>query len=332
MNNLSERLKLYQEIEKERNSTVVCFVLGNRTNLEIQIANDCIEPFVEILDAIGPTKRISLILHTDGGLILSAWQLINLIRMFCEELEVIVPLRALSAGTLIAIGANSIIMTKQAIIGPIDPSINNPLNPVTNIRGYETTVPVSVESVRGYLDVARKELHLKGEKALSSILEDLTNYVHPLVLGEIFRSQTQIRFLAEKLLTQQVEDREKTKSIIDFLCGDSGSHDYTINRREATELGLNIEKPSAPLYLLLREIYDNYSQDLSLSESFNIHQLYKNVNLTTPVQYSLLRGLVESTTGNCYHFMSEGEINAYQAGDGSIDYDNQTTFEGWKIV
>jgi len=125
---------------------------------------------------------------------------------------------------------------------------------------------------------------------------------------------------------------EKTKSIIDFLCGDSGSHDYTINRREATELGLNIEKPSTPLYLLLRKIYDNYSQDLSLSEPFNIHQVYKNVNSTTLAQYSLLRGFVESTIGNCYHFMTEGEINAYQADDGSIGYNDQKTFEGWKIV
>ncbi len=182
----SARKKLYKAIEKDRNTRVLSFVTGTRRGLDIQIADDCMEMFVEILDRIGPTDRISLILHTNGGLTLAAWQLINLIRMFCEDLEVIVPLKALSAGTLIAIGANRIIMTKQATLGPIDPSISNPLNPTARLQEKEILVPVSVESVRGYLNVARKELGLKGEKALSSILQNLTGYVHPLSFGRNF--------------------------------------------------------------------------------------------------------------------------------------------------
>ena len=41
--------------------------------------------------------------------------------------------------------------------------------------------------------------------------------------------------MAEKLLQNQVTDPEKMKKIIDFLCSESGSHDYTINRREVQE-------------------------------------------------------------------------------------------------
>lgn len=39
--------------------------------METKIAPDCIDLFVNILDKIGPTKRISLILHTNGGHTLS---------------------------------------------------------------------------------------------------------------------------------------------------------------------------------------------------------------------------------------------------------------------
>ena len=70
----------------------------------------------------------------------------NLIRIFCDELEILVPLKALSAGTLIAIGADRVVMTKQAALGPIDPSVNNPLNPQASIGGQLKQVPVSVES------------------------------------------------------------------------------------------------------------------------------------------------------------------------------------------
>ena len=65
-------------------------------------------------------------------------------------------------------------MTKQAALGPIDPSVNNPLNPQAIISGQSKQVPVSVEGVRGYLDVAREELQIRGEQALASILMDLT--------------------------------------------------------------------------------------------------------------------------------------------------------------
>ena len=216
----SKRQDLYRQIEQDRKTKVLSFITSDRKNMETVIAQDCIEPFVDLLEKIGPTERISLLLHTDGGGTLAAWRLVNLIRIFCDELEVLVPFKALSAGTLISIGADRVVMTKQAALGPIDPSVNNPLNPQASIGGQSKQVPVSVESVRGYLDAARQELEIQDEQALTSVLLNLTNHIHPLVLGEIFRSQAQIRFLANKLLPRQVDDTEKIKSIIDFLmCG-----------------------------------------------------------------------------------------------------------------
>ncbi len=55
-----------------------------------------------------------------------------MLRMFCDELEVIVPARARSAGTLMCLGADKVVMTKQATLGPIDPSLTGPLNTSAN--------------------------------------------------------------------------------------------------------------------------------------------------------------------------------------------------------
>ena len=82
--------------------------------METVIAQDCIDPFVDLLEPIGPTERISLILHTNGGQTLAAWRIVNLIRMFCDELEVMIPSKALSAGTLISMGANRVIMDEAS--------------------------------------------------------------------------------------------------------------------------------------------------------------------------------------------------------------------------
>jgi ATP-dependent protease ClpP protease subunit len=104
------RRTLYRQIETERDTRLLAFVTSDRAGMETQIAQDCIDLFVDLLDKIGPSRRISLLLHTNGGQTSAAWRLINLIRTFCDELEVLIPLKALSAGTLISLGADKIVV------------------------------------------------------------------------------------------------------------------------------------------------------------------------------------------------------------------------------
>ena len=330
----SDRVKLYQQIEEQRASKVLTYVTSDRQNMETVIAGDCIDPFVDLLDEIGPTDRISLILHTIGGDTLAAWRLINLIRMFCDELEILIPSKAMSAGTLMSIGADKILMTKQAVLGPIDPSINNPLNPRVDVGGPQKPVSVSVESVRGYLNLTREELSIRGDDNLTRLLLALSEQIHPLVLGDIFRSREQIRFLARKLLPRQVKDEDKVRSIVDFLCADSGSHDYTIDRREANELGLNIEKPTVDFYGILRKVHESYRAELELLKPYNPQEILAKADPENGVSYSIPRALVEGTVGGCYRFISEGHIQVVeistQGGVPQQGLQDQRTFDGWR--
>src|SRR5688572_16994226 len=157
---------------------------------------------------------------------MASWSIAKLLRKFCKELEVIVPERALSGGTLICLGADRIIMTKQASLGPIDPSINHPLNP--------GKVSVSVEAINGYLDFLRDAL--PDEADLSQHVLQLSTQIHPLVLGQVYRTRAQIRRLGDTLLSKQLgNDEARRKKILDFLCSESGSHDYTIDRNEGRD-------------------------------------------------------------------------------------------------
>jgi hypothetical protein len=326
------RQALYRKVEKERGTKVLTFVTSDRQGMETVIAPDSIDLFVDLLDKIGPTKKISLILHTNGGSTLAAWRLVNLIRTFCDRLEIMIPLKALSAGTLISIGGDVLVMTKQAALGPIDPSVNNHLNPQVNIGGQIMRVPVSVENVRGYLDAAKRDLGIKGEVGLTTVLTQLSQQVHPLVLGEIFRSRAQIRFLANKLIKNQVTNQRKVKALIDFLCADSGSHDYTINRREATEHGLNVEKPSDQFYQILRRIHLSYSEQLKLLQPYSQHVV---IGTDQTKNYSETRGLIESTEGGSYGFVSEGTLAKTQIPTPAGPQDaisDQRLFDGWRKI
>lgn len=322
-----ERKKLYEAIEKERNSKLLVYVTGDKAGWETQIANDATDYISDQLDKIGVVEKISLLLFTNGGSTLAGWNIVNLIRQFCDDFEIIVPSKARSTGTLMCLGANRIIMTKQATLGPIDPSVNTPLNPTVPNAGPQARVPVSVEAIKGFLELAKHELNLKDDKALADIFNVLADKVHPLVLGEVYRAIGQIQMLARKLLVNQVKDESKIEKIISFLCSESGSHDYTINRREAkNELGLNVEKPSDSLYDLINRTYMSIREELQLRTSFNPESY---LGADSSKEYTIKRTLIESLAGSTDCFVSEGRFAKIELPP-QMGIQDQRIFEGWK--
>jgi hypothetical protein len=307
---IEQRSDLFKAIEADRGSKVILYATGNRPNMEAQIANDAFDYFVHHLDKIWPeeTKKISLILHTAGGDSAAAWRIINLLRIFCDDLEVLVPNRAHSAGTLISLGCDRIVLTKQATLGPIDPSLSGPLSPAVP-NNPNQRVPVSVEAVQGYLDLAKEELGIADGPALSQVLVKLTEQVHPLVLGQIFRSRNQIRALAEGLLEHQGVKKDDSDNIVDFLCSDSGSHDRTINRREAAKLGLNVEKPSPELYKLMNDLYEDIAKDMQLRSKFDAMQELAG---QPQANFECQRVLIESVAGGSTQQLTKGSIRLIQ--------------------
>jgi hypothetical protein len=220
------------------------YITSDRQSAEANIAPDILAPFANHLDAIGDVEKISLFIYSNGGITLAGWNLVNLIRSFCKDFEVIIPFRCQSTATLISLGANRIVMTKQATLGPIDPSTNGLMNPQVNMNGQVVRVPVSVEHVNGYLEMAKNDFGVTSEMQLKDIYLKLTDHIHPLSLGNVYKSKSQIKMLAEKLLKYHTIQPENVPKVISFLCSESGSHDYTIYRKEAKdELGLNVEKP-----------------------------------------------------------------------------------------
>lgn len=325
-----ERRQTYEKLEQELGSRVIAYVTGDRRGLETRIASEVVDLFVQHLDFIGPVGKISLVLHTRGGDTLAAWSLANLLRSYCDDFQVIVPARAHSAGTLISMAADSIMMTKQATLGPIDPSVNGPLNPAAPGGNPTSRVPVSVESVNGFLDFARETL---GEDAGSAdILRLLAAEVNPLVLGDVYRATGQIRMLGRRLLENHMDDEQTIEKILGFLCSESGSHDYTINRREAVDqLGLPVMKPSQDLYDSLKSWFDDMAAELELSVAYDPNLLLGASQQTT---YSLPRALIESVEGGTHVFRSEGALVRQQVqiqpgvmGDAVHD---QRTYEGWR--
>ncbi|HDZ79599.1 MAG TPA: serine protease [Gammaproteobacteria bacterium] len=336
----ADRLEDYKWLEADRSSKVIVYVTGDRSGMETQISTEALEFFADQLDKIGKVEKISLLLYTRGGDTMAAWSLVNLITQFCNKFEVIIPSKARSSGTIICLGADNILMTKQATLGPIDPSLNSPLNPQNpqEPNNPAARIPVSVESIQGYFEFAKQELGLKSEAELGDVLLSLSEKVHPLVLGNIYRSRTQIKMVARKLLNKQLGEgqTEKIDKIVSFLCSDSGSHDYAIYRNEAKdELGLNIHKPSDEQYSKIKRIFDDLRGELKLLEPFSPSL---EIGSGNSASYVCRRVLIESIDGGTDVYVTEGELtktiqNIQQQPLPPIQrttIENKMNFEGWK--
>ena len=115
------RQRLICEIQKEVERFVICYVAGART----EITRDDVPGFVDLLCRIEPDRNVDLMLHSGGGDIDAAEKFITMVRDKVRNgaLRVIVPHYAKSAATLMALGADSIVMSDSSELGPIDPQV-----------------------------------------------------------------------------------------------------------------------------------------------------------------------------------------------------------------
>ncbi len=332
-----DRKQLIEKLEKERKGKVIIYITGDRQGLTTQIHQEVLDSFVDHLDKMtgkSSIPKIILYMYTRGGQTIAAWSLINLLKQFCDELEVIIPYKAHSAGTIICLGADRIIMTKQAQLSPIDPSFNGPLNPSIPGQAPQNTLPVSVEAINGFISLAKNDLGIDDDKGLTQILEILAKNVHPLVLGETYRVRNQIKMLAKSLLSSNgIVPEEKVEETVNFLTADSGSHDYTINRKEAKNLGLPVEKPTDQEYDIIHSIYNNIREELQLNEPYNPNVMFGSSNETT---YSLTQALIESLDFGSHMFVREGTLRRIvgkdQFNNPQIIINDQQEYQGWRHV
>lgn len=92
----------------------------------LQITYEDINGFMTTVNGMDCSKGLTLIMHTPGGVTNATETIVSYLRSKFADIEVIIPAMAMSAGTMISLSADRIIMGKQSQLGPIDPQM--PIN------------------------------------------------------------------------------------------------------------------------------------------------------------------------------------------------------------
>jgi ClpP class serine protease len=223
------RTKAISKIEKEHGSRVILLVhrqesmalLGFPLVRYISIQDS--EQVLRALRLTDPKVPIQLVLHTPGGLVLASVQIARAIKRHKGKVTVYVPHYAMSGGTLIAMAGDEIVMSEDAVLGPVDPQVGQ----------YPAASVVKAVEAKPVADVDDATLILadQSRKALDQVSDTV-----------------------EELLTDQL-GAEKAKALADLLSEGTWTHDFAITYEAAKKLGLNVSDEMPAEILELMDLY-----------------------------------------------------------------------------
>lgn len=236
-------IPLIKSLEKARgDNRVIVYWL---TDLA-RISEAMVPPLYDQLSSIGQQEMIDLFLFTRGGDTEAPWRIVTLMREFCKRFAVLAPYRAYSSGTLLAMGADEIVMTSMGVLSPIDPSRSHPLLP--RREGAPESEPISVQDMRHAMTFIRQtakpdESTTYTPEAMAQIVTALFDKIHPLAIGAIEQSYTLAKLIGTRCLSthmKNIDEKAKIEQIVNKLCDDYKSHAYPICRGEARDIGLKV--------------------------------------------------------------------------------------------
>lgn len=271
-----DRKQLITKIEELRKSRVITYLTSDRQGpINARIAGDIIPIISRQLRTIGKTPNIDLFLYSTGGDTMVPWRLVSMIREYCDKFSVLIPYKAHSAATMISLGADEIVMTDLSELSPIDPSTANIFNP-QDPQNPQNRIPISVEDVMAYFDLAKNKFGIKNDTELSAIFNKFVEsnpQIHPLALGNVNRTHHLIRILAKRLLKSHKSPikEEEIEKVVDYFTEKLYSHQYYIGRKEAKEdLGLRtVVNADENLSKAMTDLYEEYAKEMELGVLWN---------------------------------------------------------------
>lgn len=245
----------------------------------LSISHEDLDGLMAAVHGTDPLKGLVLVLHTPGGVTNAAETLVAYLRSKFDTLEVIVPTLAMSAGTMISLAADSIVMGRQSQLGPIDPQMT--------IGGRAISARAIVEQFQRAREdiVGRPETGTPGDLLMAHVWAPVLATIGPALLQEAqnaldYSERMVAAWLARYMFNGEQDAETKGAQIAAYFndATEHKSHGRRLDREEARGVGV-----------IVHDLED--SQELQ-EEVLTVYHL-----MTIAFQNSLATKVVESTAG-----------------------------------
>jgi ClpP class serine protease len=225
----ASRQRLIARIEQQRGSRVILLVHRQETMsflgfpiLRYIDVNDS-EEVLRAIRLTDPAVPLDIVLHTPGGLVLASFQIARAIHRHPGKVTVFVPHYAMSGGTLIALAADEIVMSPDAVVGPVDPQVGQ-------LPGASVLKAVARKPI-AEVDDHTLILADQAEKALVQVREGVRE------------------LLGDKLAPEKAEELAR------LLSQGTWTHDFPITFEAARTFGLPVRSDLPSEFLELMGLY-----------------------------------------------------------------------------
>lgn len=248
---------LIRQLEKKRKSRILSIIQCGEDDANGQICPHTFKSIYLLRKEMHDVPLLEVLIHSGGGDADIAYSLMRYFRRHCQQLNVIVPLYAKSAATLMALGADSIYMGEFADLGPIDVQMSDPvkrgskrISPLDEFKSAEYLRDYAVELLDSFMLLMLRRSGMSVKDALhdaitftTGIMRPLYEQINPLDIGEHMRSLAIGEDYANRLLSRTGNPRQK--EIVKALISKYPSHSFVIDALEARQIGLPV-KPLDP--------------------------------------------------------------------------------------
>jgi len=275
-------LKRLEEHEREGQSgkKVGCLAFFSTEAAGIDSAD--VPAFGDALMSLGDVDELDLIINSPGGDGTVAEKIIELCRAYCKEFKVIVPNRAKSAATVVALGADEIIMGYCSELGPIDAQVPIVVSGIPRYISAQSFIDARTTLEEKFKNVIKKKEDPRA------ILQQIASLDAPFIdhcekLME-FSQEVARKYLAKYMFSATKPAQAQKEAVDKVLKGLSSVSIFKVHGRmidgnaAKTDLKLNVRllAKDAPLWEDLWQYY--VRADVTLSKSRHALKLIETRN------------------------------------------------------
>ncbi len=227
--------------------------------------------FIRVIRAVSTSKKnkkLVLFLVSWGGVADAAYRTGRYLQSAYDSITVFIPSSCKSAGTLLAIAGNCIIMSPFGELGPLDVQLRKKDEIFGRRSGLITRAAISdlqehtfdlfeyfmLKIINNsYGNVSLKVAADISAKVSGDIMSKIYEQIHPDSLGQDFRDLSVATKYCERLAkwSKNISDEGIKRLVHEYP-----SHDFVIDSEESKEIFEHVDLPTPTLLRLLRENID----------------------------------------------------------------------------
>ncbi len=239
--NTARRKDLLATLEEKMGCPIIAYIANGKSESSMDKEDTLF--FLDIIEQVSlKSDKVAIIINSLGGDPNAALKQLQILRnIFNGGVQVLVPYRAKSAATLLAIGADKIVMGEPSELGPIDPilvvSDLHGNHTYTQAKTYLKSIEEAKETIRSernrhirlaFIEKFTEQFDFAKIKRCKEAIKDFESYAREMLQKGTMRGRTQ----------------EEIGNTIHTLMDGETHHDHAslINAAEASgKLKLNIE-------------------------------------------------------------------------------------------